>query len=764
MVTLSPGIPAELTTFIGRRNELATIRQIFSTTRLITLTGIGGVGKTRLALRVADEMRRAFPDGVCLIPLAGLSQPELLPQAVVDALAIREQPQRGVMAALIDYLSGRQMLLVLDNCEHLVDATAALVDEVLTASPQVRILATSRQALRLAGESIYPVAPFLTPDPSANLEPGASSRYPSVSLFADRAAAVMPGFVVTDENESAVIRLCHRLEGIPLAIELAVVQLRLHTVAELADRLDDRFMLLRTSNRNVPRRHQTLRALVDWSHDLCTPKEQLLWARASVFADGFSLDALEIVCTDDAMPKPEIIDALAGLIEKSIVIKGQGTTYTRFHMLDTIREYAQTQLLTPAEAQALTVKHRAWIATLFETATSEWIGPSQESWARQIQIEYPNIRAALEYCMSRPEEVEVGIRIAGQLWFWGAMDHINEAGIWLDRGLEQLSSPSHEHAWGLATRGYIAAFLGDHHALKELPDRARDMALALNDLPALALANHAIGFRQSLGHDDIGAAIPLLQEAIRQYEESGSPGPNHDIAVVELASAYVALGDFEAASALTDDLYARSEAVGERWNLSYALWLRGLIAVLRDRDPTSAEVHLVEALRIKRVFVDTLGIALTLEVSSWVAASSGEAERAATILGSTDRLWDSLGAPLLTALRRPFEAATRGNIGTDAFNKAHARGERFSVEEAVQFALREKDLSPSRTGSLDSLTRREREVADLVARGLSNREIAAQLVISLRTAEGHVEKILSKQGFRTRTQIAAWVAQARNSS
>ncbi|WP_257980415.1 AAA family ATPase [Streptomyces sp. CB02959] len=262
-----------------------------------SLTGIGGVGKTRLALRVAGEIRRAFPDGVYFVDLASLRDPDLLTQTLIDALGIREQPSMDAVAVLDEFLRERRLLLILDNCDHLVEATAELVDHVLRTAPEVRVLATSREVLRIAGEHIYPVPPLLAPDPNDLLEPGAASRYPSVALFVDRSAAVVPGFTITPENEAAVVRPCHRLEGIPLAIELASARLR----ALIVDELDDRFQLLRDGSRNLPERHRTLQALVDWSYDLCTPIEQVLWARSPVFAGGFTAEAVEAICTDDAV-------------------------------------------------------------------------------------------------------------------------------------------------------------------------------------------------------------------------------------------------------------------------------------------------------------------------------------------------------------------------------------------------------------------------------------------------------------------------------
>ena len=751
------GLPAEITTFVGRRHELAAVRRLFSATRLVTLTGAGGVGKTRLAVRAADEMRRAFPDGVHLIELASLSQPDLLPQAVIDALGLAERPQLEAVTALEEYVRGRRMLLILDNCEHLVEATAQLVDHILRTAPDGRILVTSRQPLHISGERVYPVPPLPVPDPEGPLQAGAATRYPSVTLFADRAVAVVPGFAITKDNETAVVRLCHRLEGIPLAIELASVRLRVMTVHELADRLDDRFHLLREGSRNLPARHRTLRALIDWSYDLCTPLEQLLWSRASVFAAAFAVDALEAVCADDALPAATLLDAVAGLVDKSILVREQPGKHVRFRMLDTIRDYGEMRLADSGDGEALALRHRNWFAEIVDTATREWAGPRQEDWATALQLDHADIRLALQYCMDRPSEVAAGIRIAAQPWFWASTDHLNEAGVWLDRGLAALSGPSHEYAWALATRGYIAAFQGDEAALRGMPDRAREMALELDDLPALALANHVIGFRQSLERGDIRRAIPLFAEAIRQYDATGMATQYRDSVVVEQATTYILLHEFDRATELVADLHARCSAAGERWNLSYALWLRALIALLDGEDPDRAENELLEALRIKRIFRDTLGFALTLEVLGWTAAVKGEADRAGMILGGADQLWHTVGSRQLHGKRGRYEALARAAIGDAYFEAMRDRGTTLSTDAVVRYALGEDHEPDKPAAEADLLTTREREVAALVAEGMSNKQIAQKLVISLRTAEGHVEKILTKQGFKSRAQIAAWL-------
>jgi len=752
-------LPAELTSFVGRRDDVLTVRRLFSVTRLLTLTGVGGVGKTRLALRAAHEMQRAFPDGVCFVELAALTDGRLLPQAVVDALGIRGRDTKDAASSLRRYLRSRRLLLILDNCEHLIEGVAQLSDDLMRTAPELRILATSRQALRVTGEHIYPVAPLLAPDPDGSVPAGTASQYPAVKLLMERTAAVVQGFEVTRANEAAIVRVCHQLEGLPLAIELAAVRLSVLTVEELASQLDDRFQVLSVGGRNLPERHQTLEALIGWSFDLCTPSEQLLWVRSSVFAGSFATDALIEVCADDDLPQEQVMEILSGLVEKSILVREIHGQRARFRMLGTLREYGRRRLRSSAEAATVAGRHRDWYVHLADRITREWAGPRQEEWAALIEQDHSNLRAALEHCISTPGEALVAVKIAGESWYWAATSHLQEAALWLDRALTLATEPSPERAWGLATRGYIAAFQGDHEALQTLPEQARGMALALGDKSSLALATHVIGFRQSLTRgDEIREAVPLLTEALAQYVEAEAPAQYHDGAVVELAATFIALGDFDRAAELANDLHARCTKAGDRANLAYALWLRGLLAVI-DGQPLKAEVELLEALRIQRAFRDTVGLALTLECLAWSSAAIGEGERAATLRGGTENAWHTIGATdiLMHGRRTRDILAARSKFGEGAYEAARQRGRGRSIEELVAYALREAESGARAVDKgLEQLTPREREVAELVAQGMSNKAIAAKLVISLRTAEGHVERILAKQGFRTRTQMARW--------
>ncbi|NUR29108.1 MAG: AAA family ATPase [Catenulispora sp.] len=760
-------LPADLTSFVGRKPEIAAIRQRLSTGRIVTLIGVGGVGKTRLAVQVAREVRRAFSGGICLVELAALRDPALLPHTVIDALGIREQSARPPLEVLCDHLRGRQALLVLDNCEHLLEAAGQLADAILRAAPDLRILATSRQALLIAGEHVFPVLPLSLPDTQVSWTPGTATQYPALALLADRAAAVVPGFDITSENEAAAIRLCRRTEGIPLAIELAAVRLRVLTVDDLADRLDRRFDVLRGGGRNLPERHKTLQALVDWSHGLCAPAEQLLWARASVFAGSFSLEAAEAICADTDLPVGDVLDTLAGLTDKSIFLRDEQGGHVRFRMLETIREYGHFRLRDSGSEQQVRRRHRDWYFGLLEQAAVEWFGPQQEAWAERLQLEHANLRTALESCLSEPDQARTGLRIAGISWYlWLALGLMTEGRLWLDRALALDTEPSHERAWALATNAYIAVFQGDEDAGMALPEQAHRLAVQLDDPTARAYATHLLALRGYLS-TDLDGSIPLFLAALELYAEYDVPLDYPNGLRIQLTIAYLLLGRTADAAEVVREVHSQCEQAHERWLLSYALWGHGFLELIHG-NLAQAEKDLCEALRIKRRFNDTLGLALVLDVLAWTTVAKGNSERAAVLLGSASQLWRTIGAPLfgskhMLAQREQFEEAAREAVGPAAFDAAFARGTGLTVEEAIALAVGETvspSGAPQRTGTV--LTRRELEIAELVADGLSNKEIATRLVISVRTAEAHVEHILTKLGFASRAKIATWVTDQRD--
>ncbi|WP_109508557.1 ATP-binding protein [Nocardioides speluncae] len=752
----------ELTSFVGRRQELADVRRLLSTGRLVTLTGMGGVGKTRLALRLATEARRAFPDGIGVVELALLKDPELLPHYVMETLDIRDQSSRPAVDVLCDHLHAQRLLLVMDNCEHVVAAAAHLVDTLLRAAPGLRVLATSTQPLRLSAEHVFVVPPLRVPGAEDHVEPGTATQYPAVSLFADRSSAVVPDFTLVPGNEAAVVRLCQRLEGIPLAIELAAVNLKVLSIDGIIERLDDRFALLREGSRDLPERHRTLQAVIDWSHDLCTAQEQALWARAAVFTGGFTVEALETVCADDVVPAATILGTVSGLVDKSIFVREQVGSGVRFEMLETIRAYGLTQLQHSGAEHATRRRHRDWCLNLLLSAGDAWTGERQEDWATRLMVERPNLRGALEWSLAEPGEARMGQHMAAAPWFWLALGHFAEGRLWLHRALALDDTPGLERSWALVTMAYLAVCQGDTGEVPELIRQA--LEATPDDASVGAFAQLVLGTERNID-GELSDAVEFLTDALERFSTVDLPGQYADLARIELASAHILSGQLDAAGTLVDELFERCRVTGSRWQLSYALWGRGLIGLLRDQ-LDQAEADASEAIRIKRHFQDTLGLALTVELLAWITVQRGDARRGATLIGGANGIWQTVGSRLmgsshLIEMGERFEASARSSLGEGDYQAARDLGTRLAVDEAVALALREHP-APSRTPPARAstvLTRREREVAALVGEGLSNKEIASKLVISVRTVEAHVEHILTKLDFTARTQVAHWVAQ-----
>lgn len=412
-------LPLDLTTFVGRRSEMEAIRRLLSTSRLLTLTGLGGVGKTRLAVEVSRRLRRAYSDGVWFVALGDVYDSDLVAVAVMDSIGLHT-PAKEARDALIDYLRNKQILLVLDNCEHLIGASAELAAALLGACAKLRVLATSREPLRISGEQLYPVPPLSVPSQDQPLSAGDSVRFESVALFAQRASAVVPDFSVTATNRDAVVTLCRQLDGLPLAIELAAVRLRALALNELMAGRHGRYGLLTLGSRTASPRHQTLRATVDWSYGLCTPREQILWARLSVFSGNFDITDAEDVCSDDAVAGEDFFAAITGLVDKSILILDEQNGPARYRLLETIREYGRERLLDRGEEREFLARHRDHYLRLAERVRREWFGPGQLELFAKLRAVQANIRAVLEYCLATSEKRGTGLRIAASLCRFGS--------------------------------------------------------------------------------------------------------------------------------------------------------------------------------------------------------------------------------------------------------------------------------------------------------------------------------------------------------
>jgi predicted ATPase/DNA-binding NarL/FixJ family response regulator len=751
-------LPAERTSFVGRRGEVAAIRRALSGTRLVTLTGPGGVGKTRLAVRVATDAQAVFRDGVHLADLGALHDPALVPQQVASALDIHDVGGGWMANAIAAVVGPRHMLVILDNCEHLRDPCAVLADALLGACPHLHILATSRQPLDVAGETLIPVPPLPVSAPGERRVPGSGD---AVDLLLERARSIVPDFELTHANEAAAAELCRRLDGVPLAIELAAVRLRTLTPAQVVARLDDRFELLRHARPAAPERHRTLRAALEWSYDLLDPEEQLLWRRAAVFAADFDLTAAEHVCSDARLAPEAMLDTLTALVDKSILDVRRDPNGPRFQMLETIRVFGRQRLEASGEWPALLRRHRDWYAGLAATAAAEFTQPTQVTAFDRLAADHAELRAALDFAHTHGEEL-VGVAMAADLWlYWEARGYLGEGRRWLAQLLPACTIDSPERARGLSVAGYLALAATDSKTATPLLEEALASGRRLNAPFVVAFATQYLGLA-ALFEGDLDTADQRLRDAVALHR-GRDPGmaafAMADVGVVALLA-----GSYETAAEAFVDSLALNEG-HDPWTRSHALWGLGLVRWLTGSLGDAADLER-EALLLMRDVDDRSGVALCVQALAWLAASERNWERAARLVGAAEAVWRSIPAQQpapLTSHHDSCVRATRDALGEKQWETRHTEGLVLSRSQAISLALNEPPATPEarrpHPGTATSpLTRRQREVAALIAEGLTDRQIAERLVISPRTAESHVEQILTRLGFRSRAQVAAWIS------
>jgi predicted ATPase len=669
-------LPAELTPFVGRRREVAEVRRVLSTARLLTLTGVGGVGKTRLAIRVALETGRAFRDGVWLVDLASVADASELELSVAATLGVFDRTGRRMADVLPEYLAGRELLLVLDNCEHLVDACAQFVGRLLPQVAGLRVLCTSRQALGMIGEHVLPVPPLAVPDPVAPAP--VNGEYTAVALFADRAAAVVAGFSVSSDNHRAVVDVCRRLDGLPLAIELAAAQLRSRSIHQLSTALGDSFQVLRARHA-MPIHHRTLWATFDWSFDLCTPQEQAMWARLAVFHDSFAVEAAQEVCADAQVPAERVPELLSGLVDKSVVFRESGTGSTRYRLLETVRQYGWRHLPADGEVGQSGLRHRHldWYLRLARRFDADWFGPRQLDWLARLRRERANLYAALGFGLNPPADATAGVELATRLvHYWDAAGLLHEARYWLEHALAADPEPSAARAVALAASAYVTLPQGEYPASTPAIAELREIAQRLGDAQSLALAHRAVGMNAMMA-GDLPTAAAELSRALERYAQIGEAGIAAAMTRLPLALTVLFLGDLDRAAALADENRAVCQAHGDRWYLSHTISAASHIA-LRAGDTVRAKEHARASLELAGAMGNVVIAAVGVERLAWFAGADGQHERAARLLGAADQMWRTLGQVMFGADQwrgghDACVAGARAALGESAYLRAWTR-------------------------------------------------------------------------------------------
>ncbi len=769
------GRVVDATPLVGRRRELETIKRLLEGHRLVTLTGVGGAGKTRLARRVTADLARVFKDAAWVVELADVQDPDLLGHSVARAIGLQVKSADFDPALITEFLADRRALLTLDNCEHLAVACATLVEGLLVSCSGLRVLTTSQRALGLTAESLFQVPPLTMPDPDAETPPEGLHHYESISLFVDRAAAIHPGFEVTAGNAASIVELCRALEGIPLALELAAARTRVLSPQAMVDRLEDRYQLLNRGFRgNIPDRQRSLEASVNWTHDLCSEAERRLWADLSVFRGGFGYEHAEAVGGSD-IADDAFLDVLDTLVERSVISRHDDGVRARFRMLETLRLYGERELDRDGRLDEVRLRHRDHFLDRAERFEAEWTGPRQVDWLREMHADHANIRAALQ-CSVERADADKALRILSCLEpFWITGGSVSEARRWLDLALAETPQgdvPS--LAVALRVAAWFALIQVDIDAAAAVVDGMRVLIGQPGSAPdrvTEAQAQLAEGLLAAwVGETERG--VELIELGVAGFEESGELSARaFGLVVSGMLAGFTGHIDRGRESQLR--CLALTEPRGETYMRSFALAILGVLA-LAEGDTSAATQKLQEALRMKRELGDQLGTALTLEFLAWTAVADDEGERAATLLGAAGSVWNMLGVsldtlPHFSERRRDSELAARSMQPAEAYEKSARVGASMRTADAIAFALDEhppRAKTGSTQRSTDSsaskkspLTPREREVALLVQEGLSNQQIAERLVLSTRTAEAHVENILRKLGFSSRASVAAWVAE-----
>ncbi|MGD0686259.1 MAG: LuxR C-terminal-related transcriptional regulator [Streptosporangiaceae bacterium] len=814
---LRHNLPSQPTGFVGRAAELAELRSLVAGgRRLVTITGPGGIGKSRLAVQAAAEALDGAGDGVWLAELAPVADPDLVAGTVAAVLGVREEPGRPVLDTLADAVGDRYLMVVLDNAEHVLGAAAKLADALLRSCPRAYLLVTSREPLGVSGEHVFRVSSL--PVPPADLaEPGQLAAFESVQLFTEHAAMHRQGFAVDDANAAAVAAVCVRLDGIPLALELAAARLGSLSVQEVSSRLDQRFRLLTGGSRTALPRHQTLRALIDWSYDLLNPDEQMVLDRLSVFAGGWTLAAAEAVASAGGTAEWQVLDHLAALVDKSLVQADEIRGSTRYRLLETVRQYAAERLAVRAGAELDETRaaHRDYYLAVVETAGLHLRGRDEAVWLDRLDAEFDNIRAALAFSIADPGSAEPGLRLAAGLqWFCNMRGHGGEVLEALTVLLERPDArmPTQARARALNASCHLRDRFGDDSPISSLADEALGIARGFADAPVIADALAQLCWF-SYEHGDLPAALAQADEALGLARTTGDPRLIADL-LGQRAVFKGEAGDLDAALADQEEALTVSRAAGDNYRLAITLTNLG-VDELAAGELGAARAHLQEANALadnhgypnissglrenlgfvdlieadlrnaRRLFLDSLEIArITGVKSSYIrgallglalaAGADGDPAVAATLHGIADEHAGRTFAGIEVGLRDRDHAHLRATLGDPAFEAAYARGRTLSQADAIALAAAAAGPDPGAEPAItvpaavqetadDSpgpLSDREREIVALVAGGATDAQIAGRLFLSVNTVRSHLERIRDKTGARRRTELVRYALQA----
>jgi predicted ATPase/DNA-binding NarL/FixJ family response regulator len=755
----SGNLPAEATSFVGRRRELAEIRKKLTTARVVSLVGPGGVGKTRLAIRAADSLGRGFADGPWLVELADLHDPGLVTNAVVAALDLRDQTAAEPIEVLAAYLQDKQLLLVVDNCEHLLESAAQLVAGIIRASPNVRVLTTSREPLQISGEYVIPVPPLELPEATTAAPLAQLRQNEAVMLFTERAAAASGTFELTEANRGAVVELCRRLDGLPLAIELAAVRTRALTVEEILSRLTDRFALLTGGRREALPRHQTLQATIDWSHDLLAPEEQTLLRRLCIFGGSFTAEDAGSVCSFDERSTAGVSDMLASLMDKSLIVREDFTQRAGYRLHETMREYARVKLREADESDLVEERCLEHYRTRCLTSAEQARYHLRE-WLASVDMEIDNIRAVLQRCVARGELAR-GLDIAASLDFYWITRGTTESIRWLDQLLAADDASPQTEVRACFVRGWLSLLGAEPADSRRWVARAVAAAHGSSLRSELAQALSLAATAENACGDAV-AATRFIEEAT-----SLTTGLDDYPATIELLQAKAVHAVFAGATQEAKDLSTEgvrlSQAAGDVYYLES--FRRNLASVaMLEGDLETAKMQTVVALRLARDLDSRVAQYYSVCVLGWHAANARQPRLGAGLLGAAAMLGIGAGADVVGPFEpflRQAKASATSALGHEKYEAEFLRGKAMSRESALRLALGEPDpVAVDRADDVKGgpLAAREVDVARLIADGLSNKEIGARLFISQPTVATHVRNIMNKLGYNSRAQIAGWVA------